>query len=200
MDQERVAAGKKNAVRKRAVIAFVDESGLLLAPLARRTWAPRGDTPVLSQRGRHTEKISIIGSVTCSATGRSTKFVFRLHRDQNITKLHVRRFLAQLRAHFPDHRHIIVLWDRLNSHRSASVVDYARRHNMAIEFFPSYSPELNPAEYAWGYLKMNPLANYAPHSTRELAGKSRRAGRQLQRAPNLIRSFLAQSSLFLATL
>jgi transposase len=196
MDQEDVATGKKNAFRKRAVIAFIDESGLLLAPLARRTWAPRGDTPVLSQRGRHTEKISIIGAVTCSPTGRSSRFVFRLHRNQNITKLHVRRFLCQLRGHISPKRHIIVLWDRLNSHRSANLVDYARRHNMTIEFFPAYSPELNPAEYAWGYLKMNPLANYAPHSTQELAGKSRRAGRKLQRAPNLIRSFLAQSSLF----
>lgn len=190
-----MAAGKKNAIRQGAVITFVDESGLLLAPLVRRSWAPRGDTPVLWQRGRHTEKISIIGAVACSPGGRSSKFLFRLHRDQNITKLHVRRFLAQLRAYFHD-RPMIVVWDRLNSHRSANVVDYARTHKMAIEFFPPYTPELNPVEYAWGYIKINPLANYAPHNTRELAGKSRRAGRKLQRAPNIIRSFLAQSSLF----
>lgn len=191
-----MATSKKNAIRKRAIIAFIDESGLLMAPLVRRSWAPRGETPVLSQRGRHTEKISIIGAVACLASGRCNKFLFRLHRDQNITKAHVRRFLAQLRAYFASSRHIIVLWDRLNSHRSANVVDYARTHNMTIEFFPSYAPELNPAEYAWGYMKMNPLANYAPHDTRELAGKSRRAGRKLQRAPTIVRSFLAQSSLF----
>lgn len=151
---------------------------------------------MLSQRGRHTEKISIIGAVACLASGGSNKFLFRLHRNQNITKTHVRRFLAQLRGYFAGNRHIIILWDRLNSHRSANVIDYARTHHMTIEFFPSYAPELNPAEYAWGYMKMNPLANYAPHDTRELAGKSRRAGRKLQRAPTIIRSFLAQSSLF----
>jgi transposase len=36
------------------------------------------------------------------------------------------------------------------------------------EFPPPYAPELNAIEYAWGYLKTNPLANLWPHDTDDL--------------------------------
>src|SRR5581483_592828 len=58
-----VGADKKNARRLRAPVVFVDESGLLMAPLVRRTWAPRGHRPVLRQRGRHREKVSLAAAL-----------------------------------------------------------------------------------------------------------------------------------------
>ena len=45
----RLAAHQKKARRQGAHIALIDESGLLMAPLVRRTWAPRGQTPDLVQ-------------------------------------------------------------------------------------------------------------------------------------------------------
>ena len=42
-----LARGKKNARRRRAWIVFQDESGVSQRPPVRRTWAPRGETPVL---------------------------------------------------------------------------------------------------------------------------------------------------------
>ncbi len=41
--------GLKNVSRLGAALVFVDESGLLLAPLMRRTWVPCGQTPLLLQ-------------------------------------------------------------------------------------------------------------------------------------------------------
>jgi hypothetical protein len=41
----------KRAWRQKANVALIDESELLMAPLVRRTWAPRGGTPRLAQRG-----------------------------------------------------------------------------------------------------------------------------------------------------
>src|SRR5271170_1442636 len=38
---------KKKARRQGAHIVLIDESGLLMAPLVRRTWSPRGQTPPL---------------------------------------------------------------------------------------------------------------------------------------------------------
>ena len=40
----------RNARRRRAVIVFWDESGASLLPVTRRTWAPRGLTPVICHR------------------------------------------------------------------------------------------------------------------------------------------------------
>ena len=47
LDARGVAADKKSVCRKRAWIVFEDESGASLTPVVRRTWAPRGQTPVL---------------------------------------------------------------------------------------------------------------------------------------------------------
>src|SRR4051812_34741960 len=46
-----VAAHQKKARRQGAHLALMDESGLLMAPLVRRTWAPRGQPPALEQSG-----------------------------------------------------------------------------------------------------------------------------------------------------
>src|SRR3974377_231830 len=42
-----MASGKKTARRRKAWIFFEDESGVSQRPSIRRTWAPRGETPVL---------------------------------------------------------------------------------------------------------------------------------------------------------
>ncbi len=50
MGRPRVAAHQKGAVKKRAWIVFFDESGVSLLPEVRRTYAPRGRTPLLRHR------------------------------------------------------------------------------------------------------------------------------------------------------
>src|SRR5438270_7421149 len=59
-----LAAGKKNARRRHAWIVFEDESGVSQHPVVRRTWAPRGQTPVLQSRSRLsvTARVSIAAS------------------------------------------------------------------------------------------------------------------------------------------
>src|SRR4029453_18113475 len=47
---EGVAADKASAKTRRAWLCFIDESGAKLPPPVRRTWAPRGNTPVLRHR------------------------------------------------------------------------------------------------------------------------------------------------------
>lgn len=194
MGETRLAEDQKKTQQLGAVLAFIDESGLLMAPLVRRTWAPRGQTPILWQRGRHRGKVSIIAAVVTTPSGRPRGLFFRLHVDQNVTKTHVLAFLRQLRRDVQ--RPIVVVWDRLHSHKSPQVLQYAASHNIVLEMLPPYAPELNPAEYVWAYLKTNPLANFTPNDTDELAQTSRSAGRRLQHRPQLLRSFAAQSPLF----
>ena len=62
----RLAAHQKKARRQGAHIALIDESGLLMAPLARRTLAPRGQTPELVQKGGTREKVSVAAAVWLS--------------------------------------------------------------------------------------------------------------------------------------
>lgn len=189
-----MAPGKKNACRQDAVIAFIDESAAMMAPLLQKTWAPRGRTPVFFQRGRHRAKVSIIAAVTMRGAFQRPHLYFRLYPNANIGKQQVLSFLRQLRRHA--RRPIILIWDRLNSHRSPTVVDYCKRCRIQLEFLPPYAPELNPVEYTWSYLKTKPLANFAPRELCELTNKTRSSARAIQRRPRIIRSCVKQSPLF----
>src|SRR3989441_9789891 len=57
-----LAAAKKNAKRQRAWLVFEDESGVSQQPVVRRTWAPRGETPILIHTGGNWKRLSIAGA------------------------------------------------------------------------------------------------------------------------------------------
>jgi transposase len=62
---------------------------------------------------------------------------------------------------------ILLVWDRLPSHRSRMVGDYIASLEGRIhqEFLPPYAPELNPVEYIWGYWKQHELPNVSPEKS-----------------------------------
>lgn len=193
MDSKGLARGKKNAIRVGATIIFIDESGLLMAPLVRRTWAPRGVTPVLSHRTRHRQKVSVIAGL-CWRQGEEVRQYFRLHPNENINTRRILAFLCQLFRHIDGP--VTIIWDRLNSHRSPRVRAYVeRRPNSQIVFLPPYAPELNPVEYVWGNWKMNPLVNLAALTLDDLVSAVRSAAFATQRRQQLLSSFLRHSPL-----
>lgn len=175
---------------------FLDESGILMAPLVRRSWAPCGQSPVLRQRGAHHRKVSVIAALCVSPSRDQLRFYFRLHPDTDIAAPQVMAFLRHLDRElaYP----WLLLWDRLNAHRARRTCDFlAARPWLQSHFLPAYAPELNPVEYAWSWLKTNPLANLVRLQLQELAAATRTHARALQRRPALLRSFLRHSPLFL---
>lgn len=172
----------------------MDESALLMSPYLRRSWSPCGRRPVVVQRTRHRQKLSMIAGLVISASRRRVRFVFRLHQDCAVDGSKAAAFLRQVGLAVAGP--IMVVWDRLNAHRSKVVRAFLdRRPRFQLEYFPPYAPELNPAEYAWGWLKTNPLANYAPTDAAELARTARRQGHQLKHQSRLLWSFIDHSPL-----
>ncbi len=167
-----------------------------MAPLVHRTWGPQGQTPMLRQRTRSHQKVSVIAALCVPPSRNRVHLYFRLHPNTNITAVEVVAFLRQLRHHLGGP--MVLLWDRLQAHRAGSVRAFLtpalRIHSV---FFPPYAPELNPIEYAWGYLKGTPLANWAPLDVETLVTGARRANRGLQRRPALLQSFMRHSPLLL---
>lgn len=195
MGPQPVAPGKKNTWRLKATLVFLDESGLLMAPLVRRTWAPVGRTPILYQRTRHHERVSMIAAITVSPRRRKVGLYFCLLANQSVVTQHVLHFLRQLQRHLGSA--IVVLWDRLNVHRSAWAKLRRRNRSIHSTFLPPYAPELNPVEAFWSYLKMNPLANYPALDLKELQCQTRRHARRIAGDQALLRSFLRSSPLSL---
>jgi transposase len=167
-----------------------------MAPLVRQSWAPRGRTPLLFQRTRSHKKVSAIAAIAISPSRDRVRLYFRLHPDRNIRTSEVVEFLRTLHHHLA--APTIVIWDRLSAHRSKKVQKLiATTPALHTELFPPYAPELNPLEYCWSFLKLNPLANQAFTEVHEIAVATRTHARALQRSEKLLRSFLAHSPLSL---
>lgn len=163
-------------------------------PTVRRTWAPRGRTPVLRQRTRNYRKISAIGGVSISPARRRVGWYLQFHRDQSIRQEQIIAFLRHLLRHLRGA--VIVVWDRLSAHRGAAVRDFIwRQPRLQVELLPAYAPELNPEEYGWAYLKGHALANYCPDQLDELHEAVLVASDTARTRQALLRSFVHASGL-----
>ncbi len=130
----------------------------MLQPLVRRTWAPRGQTPVLKSWDRR-DRLSVISAITISPKRRRLGLYFQVHRE-NIRNNHVCSFLTALRRQLG--RGMVVVLDRLNAHRTAAKKLKIRKTGYDFEWLPAYAPELNPVEFIWSHTKYGDLANFVP--------------------------------------
>jgi hypothetical protein len=186
-----LASYQKKARRRGASIVFIDETGFRLQPVNRRTWAPRGETPVQRAWDRY-DRLSVIGAVTLSPTRRQISTPFRIH-ESNIRSGEVLDFIRQLRRYI--RRPLIICLDRWPVHRSAvKQLATSRFKNIDIEWLPAYAPELNPVEPRWGHTKHGDLANFVPHDTRQLA-RAVRSSLNGQSTHQLKRSFFHSAQL-----
>src|SRR4051812_7805589 len=58
-----LAAHQKKARRRGAYLMLLDESGLLMAPLVRRSWCVRGQPREIKQKANHREKVSVAAAL-----------------------------------------------------------------------------------------------------------------------------------------
>jgi transposase len=190
LGKEGISQDQKKAKRLKAILIFADEAALQLSPVVRRTWAPRGKTPVLKTKTRSHKKISAIGGIATGADGRKPRLLFRLHPGKNVGGAECVAFLEQLKLNFP-RRQVFVIWDGLRAHWSRKVFRWKAKHpRIHLYQLPPYAPELNPIEYAWGHLKYHQLANLAPESEEELFAHAKKAICKLRGRPEVLRSFL----------
>jgi len=178
----------KKAKRDGRLIIFIDESGLSERPTRVRTWAPRGQTPIIQFHFNWTH-ISVIAGLS------RTNFLFRLHEGSIKKEQHV-EFLKALRAHLK--RPLLIIWDGLKAHRSKLVREYLDSTDGAVQmaFLPPYSPDLNPVEYLWAWLKRHALATFCPPNLGELNVAARAKLRSAQRRPSIIAACWVQAGLW----
>lgn len=119
MGEERLVSGETKARRLKASLVFLDESGLLMTPLVRRRWAPRGQTPILSQRGRTREKVSIVAALSVSPQRGRVGLYVSLRPNANVTPSWLIAFLGDLARQLRNP--LLIVWDRLPGHRARSV-------------------------------------------------------------------------------
>ena len=189
-----LAQAKKNARRRRAWIVFQDESGVSQRPPVRRTWAPRGQTPVLIH-AFNWKKLSISVALAFRWNGRRTRLFFQTRPDSYNTESLI-AFLRDLKREFR-RRRVILIWDGLPAHRSREMTAFLRtqRSWLSVEGLPGYAPELNPAEQVWGNVKGRELANQCAENLTDVAAALRKGMARVRRRPSLAFSFLKHAGL-----
>lgn len=182
--------------QRQAHLIFLDESGYMLTPTVRRTWAPRGQTPDLDCWDRR-DRLSAISCLTVSPKASRLNLYFQL-LPHNVHGEDVVVFLRELKASLGGP--LTVLWDRSTVHRKSAVVrEFLERHpEIVAEELPAYAPELNPDELVWNWSKYGRLANLAANDTDQLAEHVIDELVYLKEHPELLASFVKKTELPLA--
>jgi transposase len=173
---------------------LIDETGLFLNPLVRRTWALVGRTPVLDADGGHREKVSVIGGVSVSPAAHRLGFYFATEPGGYFTADKVVGFLRDLLRHLRGK--VVVVWDRGNNHKGPVVRKFlGRNRRLRLEMLPARAPELNPVEAVWSWLKYGELANFVPAGIDPLDDEITDRLIELKFDPDLLRSLWERSDL-----
>jgi transposase len=184
------------ARQRNAHLVFLDESGYMLTPTVRRTWAPRGRGAVLDSWDRR-DRLSAISCLTVSPHTSRMNLYFQLLPD-NVHGEEVVAFLRELKRALGGP--LTVLWDRGPVHRKSAVVRaYLAKHpEIVAEDLPAYAPELNPDELVWSWSKYGRLANLAANNTDQLAEQVIDELIYLKQHPELLASFVGRTELQMA--
>jgi transposase len=175
---------------------FWDESGASLLPVTRRTWAPRGHTPVIGHRFKW-KRASMAAGLCYGSRGGGAAVAFHhqlgAYNSQTLIGAleGLRRFLGGQKA--------TLMWDGLPAHRSKVMRAWLRgqRSWLVVEPMPAYAPDLNPVEPLWANLKGVELANLAADTLDEVIAAAERGIQRIRDTHHLAFSFLRHCGLSL---
>ena len=143
----------------------MDEAGVDIAMSRAYGWAPPSVTPVIERpsRGR---RISLIGAIAADGTRALREVDGYVNGDVFV------RFLREDLG--PTlHEGDIVVMDGPSIHKVEGVAEALAERGASALYLPPYSPELNPIEMTWAWLK-NLLRAVPPRRLRRLKDDVRR--------------------------
>lgn len=141
-------------------------------------WALVGSRPRAVRQTQY-EYVYVIGA-TCAATGQAEAIIAPYLNTQIINQ-----FLQQFSQSLDQDVQAVLLWDGAGYHRSKELVV---PDNISLINLPPYSPELNPIENLWHYLKSHCWSNRAYQNYDELFDAAEQAWNQHCLNPLLIKS------------
>jgi len=164
----------------------------MLQPTVRRTWAPRGKTPVQYSWARH-DRLSVTGAITVSPLQKRLGLYFSI-ASSNVTGNDVFRFVQQLHRHLK--RPLLVIWDRFSGHKKAArLLKHIYGSRIHIEDLPAYAPELHPVEQCWSHTTYGDMANFIPQDVAHLADEVARSLLAKHQQSALLRAFFQHARL-----
>lgn len=179
---EILAYAKKN----RALLFYADESLISLIPYVGKTWAFPKAKPIARVSGRRGQHVGVTAAVN-----EQGRLCFELTQEnETFTSKTFLRFVRKLRKEFPS-RKIVLIVDGAPIHIAKIVHAFERKHEprFRLEILPGYSPELNPTEKTWDFVKAKKLNASTATNKEELRQKTRDIMQNLKKDKTRISSF-----------
>ena len=167
----------------------------MMAPLVRRTWSLRGQTPKLIQDGGRRQKVSVAAALGWTPRrdrpGRSSRTRVNASFDPWSSAASLAALLRELGGR------VVVVRDGGGMHQgdpSAQVPDVLS-DRWSLERFPPDSPELCAVAPAWSWLKDSRLCTSAPRDASERDGRGVTELSAIQDDQEVLRGFFHASEL-----
>ena len=183
---------RKLAKRENAQIFFADEASVRSDYHSGTTWAPRGKTPVVPSTGARFS-LNLISAVSPRGDMRFMTVNGRMNAAKFI------EFLQRLIKGAD--RAVFLIVDGHPTHRAVKVKKFvaSTEGKLRLFFLPPYSPELNPDESVWNYVKNHHVGKATISGPAQFRALVLGTLRRLQKMPALVTSFFKQKELLYIT-
>lgn len=153
--EEEYPAIKKRAAKENAVIYFGDETGMRSDHQAGKSYAPKGETPVIKRTGQRFS-LNMISAI--SNKGHLQFMIIDGKFNSEVFETFLQRMIKYSR------QKIYFVTDGHPAHKTKKLNEWLEANKKKIEvfFLPPYSPELNPQEYVNQDVKTNIIGKKRP--------------------------------------
>ena len=166
-----------------------------MAPLVRRSWAPRGHPPVMKQKAGHREKVSVAAALWLPPLRDRLGLAYQTLVNGYFNNAEVAEFLGCAVEGLPGP--VIALWDQGTMHKGDPIRELVEQSEglLDIEPLPAHAPELMPVEQVWTWLKYSRLCNFPPRDAHHLDEAIRRELDAIREDQGRLRNFFQASDL-----
>jgi transposase len=179
---------KKEGKKCGAVIYWGDESAIRSDYHSGTTWAPRGETPVIKSTGA---RFSVNMLSAISSKGHMRFMV----TDKTCTAPVFIEFLKRLL--FKQRGPVFLIVDGHPIHKSKKVKAFVEstEGKLRLYYLPGYSPELNPDETVWAYVKHHVIGKKTISGPDQFLKTVKEALYALMHKPIIVSAFFRKPSL-----
>jgi transposase len=176
------------AKRIGARVYFADEASVRSDFHSGTTWARRGRTPMVRSTGKRFS-CNMISAVSPSGTLRF------MVTERRMNAALFCEFLDRLMT--GEEGHVVLVLDGHPVHRSRAVKKHAKKFGGRLHLYvlPGYSPELNPDEHVWNWIKNHRIGRQLPESKENLMAMVRNGLRSLQKRADVLVGFFQDPNL-----
>ena len=164
-----------------------DETGFSLSPIRGTTWCVVGKPRELRETYSRQSQTGL-GMITMTPIRQLLEFRFTMFDGAMNTEMMI-FFLTMVRRYYG--KQVMIIFDRLKAHiGDQAYFEPTRPDWFLFEYFPSYSPELNPVEQCWQHMKNVSMTNLVPMCGDCLEAKAFEAAQEINNDdPKLLPAF-----------